>query len=38
MSFFLILILVWAVSVGAWMLISRSFRSADVGKIRSRLA
>lgn len=37
MNFFLILILVWGISLGAWWLISRSFKSADVGKIRSRL-
>jgi tight adherence protein B len=37
MSFFVILILVWGVAMGAWMLISRQFRNADVGKIRSRL-
>ena len=37
MNFLLILILVWAISLGAWWLISRSFKNADVGKIRSRL-
>ncbi len=37
MNFFVILILVWAISLGAWWLISRSFKNADVGKIRSRL-
>jgi tight adherence protein B len=37
MMFFAILILVWAISLGAWWFLSRTFRNADVGKIRSRL-
>lgn len=37
MMFFLILVIVWAISLGAWWFLSRSFRNADVGKIRSRL-
>jgi tight adherence protein B len=35
--FILIVILVWAVSVGAWWFLTRSVRNADIGKIRSRL-
>jgi len=37
MMFFLILIVVWMVSLLGWWLLSRTFRNADVGKIRSRL-
>ena len=37
MMYFAILILVWLVSLLAWWFLSRSFRNADVGKIRSRL-
>ena len=37
MMFFAILIVVWLVSLLAWWFLSRSFRNADVGKIRSRL-
>jgi tight adherence protein B len=37
MIYILILALVWAISLGAWWFLSRSFRNADVGKIRSRL-
>ncbi len=37
MTFFAILILVWMVSLAAWWFLSRTFRNADVGKIRSRL-
>lgn len=37
MMFFVILIVVWVISLLAWWFLSRSFRNADVGKIRSRL-
>lgn len=37
MMFFVILIVVWLLSLAAWWFLSRSFRNADVGKIRSRL-
>lgn len=37
MMFFVILFAVWIISVLAWWFVSRSFRNADVGKIRSRL-
>ncbi|MCC6509133.1 MAG: type II secretion system F family protein [Pirellulaceae bacterium] len=37
MTFILILIVVWIISLGAWWFLSRTFRNADVGKIRSRL-
>ena len=37
MMYFAILIPVWLVSLLAWWFLSRSFRNADVGKIRSRL-
>lgn len=37
MMFFVILLLVWMLSLGAWWFFSRTFRNADVGKIRSRL-
>lgn len=37
MMYFAILILVWLLSLVAWWFLSRSFRNADVGKIRSRL-
>lgn len=33
-----ILILVWAISVGAWFMISKAFRNSDLKQIRSRLA
>jgi tight adherence protein B len=37
MNFILILALVWAVCIGAWYVLSRSFKTADAEKIRSRL-
>ena len=37
MTFFAILIIVWLGSLLVWWFLSRSFRNADVGKIRSRL-
>ncbi|MBI2686098.1 MAG: type II secretion system F family protein [Acidobacteria bacterium] len=37
MMFLFILVAVWVISVGAWWFLSRSLRTADVGKIRSRL-
>jgi tight adherence protein B len=37
MNFILILALVWAVCLGAWYVLSRSFKTADAEKIKSRL-
>jgi tight adherence protein B len=37
MMYIAVLLLVWILSLGAWWVLSRSFRNADVGKIRSRL-
>ncbi|MFN0106683.1 MAG: type II secretion system F family protein [Bryobacteraceae bacterium] len=37
MMFFVILVVVWLISLLAWWFLSRTFRNADVGKIRSRL-
>ncbi len=37
MMFIVILVLVWLISLFAWWFLSRSFRNADLGKIRSRL-
>lgn len=37
MTYFAIILVVWLVSLAAWWFLSRSFRNADVGKIRSRL-
>ena len=36
-TFLSILVLVWAVAMGAWWLVNRYFRNIDLGKVRSRL-
>lgn len=36
-TFISILILVWAMAMGAWWLVNRYFRNIDLGKVRSRL-
>jgi tight adherence protein B len=36
-NFVLILLLVWAVAAGAWLMLSNAFKSADADKIRNRL-
>ncbi len=36
-TFFSILVLVWAVAMGAWWLVNRYFRNIDLGRVRSRL-
>lgn len=36
-TFLLILLLVWAVAAGGYMMMSKSFHSADIDKIKSRL-
>jgi tight adherence protein B len=38
MSFILIIVVVWAITMGVWMVVSRYAKSADVEKIKQRLA
>jgi tight adherence protein B len=38
MTFVLVLILLWAALAGGWFLVSKSFRNADIDKIKSRLS
>ena len=38
MNYILLILLIWAIFAGAWMILSNVFRSADVDKIRDRLA
>src|ERR1700722_14335005 len=37
MGFIVLIIVVWAIAIGAWMLVSRYATSADVQKIKDRL-
>ena len=37
MSYFIILVLVWAVSMAAWLVVSKYFRSSDFDKVKARL-
>jgi tight adherence protein B len=37
MSYFVILVLIWAVSMGAWLIISKYVKSADFDKVKARL-
>lgn len=36
-SFIVILVIIWAVLIGAWFVLSKAFRTADIDKIKSRL-
>jgi tight adherence protein B len=38
MGFFVFIILVWAVAIGAWLLVSKYFKSSDLDRIKARLA
>jgi tight adherence protein B len=38
MSFVVLLLVIWVLFLGAWMLVSRYFKSADITKIKERLA
>jgi len=38
MSFPVVLVLLWVLFLGAWMVVSRYFKSADLSKIKDRLA
>src|SRR5580693_6812246 len=37
MGFLLIMVVVWAIAIGAWMLVSKYAKSSDVQKIKDRL-
>jgi len=37
MSYFIILVLVWAVSVAAWFVVSKYYKSSDFDKVKARL-
>ena len=37
MSFILVILLVWAIAMGAWFVVSRYVKSADVQRVRDRL-
>jgi tight adherence protein B len=38
MGFLFLLILVWGISIGAWMMVSKYVKSSDVDRIKARLA
>ena len=38
MNFVLIAVVVWALSVGLWFLVTQAFKSSDLKQIRSRLS
>ncbi len=37
MGFLLVMLAVWAIAIGAWMLVSKYAKSSDVQKIKDRL-
>jgi tight adherence protein B len=38
MGFVVLLVIIWAVAMGAWLLITRYFKSSDIDRIKARLA
>jgi tight adherence protein B len=37
MGFLLVMFVIWAIAIGAWMMVSKYFRSSDVQKVKDRL-
>jgi len=38
MSFLVLMILIWALAMGAWFLVSKYFKSSDIDRVKARLA
>ena len=37
MGFLLVMLVIWAIAIGAWILVSKYAKSADVQKVKDRL-